>query len=205
MLLLKALHRIYVILKKIQTLKIFSMYHTDFQECFVEPYENPKKSYFVYKENSPNKIIKRKFSTEYANISRSPNYGSPSRDLPSLSYSNCNEEDIIDEIYRRDNRRKGTNTENIALNAISRPLELFQSLPLPRLSFTTTCICFIVAIFFSPRPFVENFIFPTFRLTFGTLYPAYASYKAVRTKNVKEYVSCQSDYYLQLIYYLYYL
>ena len=27
------------------------------------------------------------------------------------------------------------------------------------------------------------------RLVFGTLYPAYASYKAVKTKNVKEYVS----------------
>lgn len=26
-------------------------------------------------------------------------------------------------------------------------------------------------------------------LAFGTLYPAYASYKAVKTKNVKEYVS----------------
>lgn len=27
-----------------------------------------------------------------------------------------------------------------------------------------------------------------FRLVFGTLYPAYCSYKAIRTKNVKEYV-----------------
>lgn len=27
------------------------------------------------------------------------------------------------------------------------------------------------------------------RLVFGTLYPAYYSYKAVKTKNVKEYVS----------------
>lgn len=27
------------------------------------------------------------------------------------------------------------------------------------------------------------------RLVLGTLYPAYASYKAVKTKNVKEYVS----------------
>lgn len=32
-------------------------------------------------------------------------------------------------------------------------------------------------------------IYPIFRLLFGTLYPAYASYKAVKTKNVREYVS----------------
>lgn len=41
-------------------------------------------------------------------------------------------------------------------------------------------------------------IYPVFRLLFGTLYPAYASYKAVRTKNVKEYVSI-------ILYFLYFI
>ncbi|KYN23309.1 PREDICTED: uncharacterized protein LOC108758397 isoform X3 [Trachymyrmex cornetzi] len=40
----------------------------------------------------------------------------------------------------------------------------------------------------SPRSLIYRLIYPIFRLVFGTLYPAYASYKAVRTKNVKEYV-----------------
>lgn len=40
-----------------------------------------------------------------------------------------------------------------------------------------------------PRFFAYAIVYPIFRLVFGTLYPAYASYKAVRTKNVKEYVS----------------
>lgn len=40
-----------------------------------------------------------------------------------------------------------------------------------------------------PRSFIYRLVYPIFRLVFGTLYPAYASYKAVRTKNVKEYVS----------------
>ncbi|XP_054009779.1 uncharacterized protein LOC128893062 isoform X2 [Hylaeus anthracinus] len=39
-----------------------------------------------------------------------------------------------------------------------------------------------------PRSLTYLLLYPIFRLVFGNLYPAYASYKAVRTKNVKEYV-----------------
>lgn len=46
-----------------------------------------------------------------------------------------------------------------------------------------------VATFLLPRPIGECILYPGFRLLFGTLYPCYASYKAIRTKNVKEYVS----------------
>lgn len=38
-------------------------------------------------------------------------------------------------------------------------------------------------------------VYPGFRLLFGTLYPAYASYKAVKSKNVKEYVSLSKFFY----------
>ncbi|XP_012154847.1 uncharacterized protein LOC101453424 isoform X3 [Ceratitis capitata] len=82
------------------------------------------------------------------------------------------------------------NTEQVVhnLTLFGRFLEVVQSWPLPRVSFTTACILVLLATFISPRIWAENIIFPAFRLSFGTLYPAYASYKAVRTKNVKEYV-----------------
>lgn len=75
------------------------------------------------------------------------------------------------------------------LNALGRLLELLQRWPLPRLSFNTACLCSLIIIFIAPRTCAQSLLFPAFRLFFGTLYPAYASYKAVRTKNVKEYVS----------------
>ena len=48
------------------------------------------------------------------------------------------------------------------------------------------------ALFFAilmPKTFTYVITYPIFRLVLGNLYPAYSSYKAVRTKNVKEYVS----------------
>lgn len=69
-------------------------------------------------------------------------------------------------------------------------LETLAIAPLPMFfSLTGTAIFALIVIFVMPRGFSQILLYPAFRLIFGTLYPAYASYKAVKTKNVKEYVS----------------
>lgn len=58
------------------------------------------------------------------------------------------------------------------------------------LGFLRTLAALLVIVM--PRSLTYVLLYPIFRLVFGNLYPAYASYKAVRTKNVKEYVSIPS-------------
>lgn len=70
-----------------------------------------------------------------------------------------------------------------------RVFQLLSWLPLSLLTLTGMGVTCLVGAFFLPRAISQMILYPGFRLLFGTLYPAYASYKAVRTKNVKEYVS----------------
>lgn len=56
-------------------------------------------------------------------------------------------------------------------------------------SITRAGFASLFGTFILPRFLCEMIFYPIFRLVFGTLYPAYASYKAVRNKDVKEYVS----------------
>lgn len=60
-------------------------------------------------------------------------------------------------------------------------------------------VIMIPSVFFLPRIVTQTVLYPVFRLIFGTLYPAYASYKAVRNKEVKDYVRLNASYFAFLM------
>lgn len=109
--------------------------------------------------------------------------------------------DYVDEYYHEESTVQVVEDPKTVLSRLARMilpiwlivkpvLETITVAPLPLFfSVTGTGIFALLVIFILPRTFSELLLYPGFRLVFGTLYPAYASYKAVRTKNVKEYVS----------------
>lgn len=100
-----------------------------------------------------------------------------------------NETNELDEKFY-DPKVISSSMEKPQRNRLLSILSLLRLFPLmPLLSTTGTGILVLFGTFILPRSIGENIMYPGFRLLFGTLYPGYASYKAIRTKNVKEYVS----------------
>lgn len=83
---------------------------------------------------------------------------------------------------------KNSNTIWCQLNMVQRIIGILLNFPFFS-SVNGAGLSTLTCAFFLPRFLCENILYPVFRLTLGTLYPAYASYKAVRNKDVKEYVS----------------
>lgn len=75
------------------------------------------------------------------------------------------------------------------LGAIMSPRFMMKCLKLPTFAFFTIEAALFLGIILLPVFVLESVFYPVFRLLFGVLYPAYASYKAVRTRDVKKYVS----------------
>ena len=84
--------------------------------------------------------------------------------------------------------RKMSFSRIVAQHSMAWVHNCLEKLPI-RLTLNNLGIMAVILAILMPRPFTYMIVYPIFRLVFGTLYPAYASYKAVRTKNVKEYVS----------------
>lgn len=85
-------------------------------------------------------------------------------------------------------RLRNINIVQCQLNIVQRFVGILLNLPF-LWSINGAGLSTLTCAFFLPRILCENILYPVFRLIFGTLYPAYASYKAVRHKDVKEYVS----------------
>jgi TB2/DP1, HVA22 family len=71
---------------------------------------------------------------------------------------------------------------------LSHLLEMISNFPFPKMSVMSVGLTSLFLIFIAPRGFTERVLYPGFRLILTILYPAYRSFKAVRNKNLKEYL-----------------
>lgn len=74
------------------------------------------------------------------------------------------------------------------LHKISALLEMISKFPFPRMSVVSFGLTSLLAVFIAPRSFTERVLYPGFKIIFTIIYPAYRSFKAVRNKNLKEYL-----------------
>lgn len=79
-------------------------------------------------------------------------------------------------------------TVAMILSRVSGFLEMVSKFPFPRMSVMSFGLTSLLAIFICPRSFTERALYPGFKILFSIIYPAYRSFKAVRNKNLKEYL-----------------
>lgn len=113
----------------------------------------------------------------------------------------CDENSLMhygDAFFNRKKSRKAMTMSNAKemtkltvatiLQRVSAFLEMMSKFPFPRMSVMSFGLTSLLAIFICPRGFTERALYPGFRIIFSIIYPAYGSFKAVRNKNLKEYL-----------------
>lgn len=103
-----------------------------------------------------------------------------------------------EKFFKRDKKRSNVTMSNAKemtkqtiatiLSRVSGFLEMVSKFPFPRMSVMSFGLISLLAVFISPRSFTERALYPGFRIIFSIIYPAYRSFKAVRNKNLKEYL-----------------
>lgn len=74
------------------------------------------------------------------------------------------------------------------LHRISSFLEMASKFPFPRMSVMSFGLTSLLTVFLCPRGITERALYPGFRIIFSIIYPAYGSFKAIRNKDIREYL-----------------